>query len=87
MDRTSYALTVSAFRIGQSDVQIVVAAERDGHPLWKVARFGEVLNRHGAWEYEPLPSARDAAFIERTRFIDPLEALEIYKKQDKERRA
>jgi hypothetical protein len=40
---------------------------RGGHN-YAVAHLGWVLNRDGAWEYEPIPSSREDDFIERTRF-------------------
>ena len=42
--------------------------QRDGSILWAVTYFGDVLNRGGEWEWEPLPSSRDDDFIARTRF-------------------
>lgn len=39
-----------------------------GPDMWKVEKSGENLNKQGEWEHEPLPSARDDAFLERSRF-------------------
>lgn len=36
--------------------------------LWCVSYSGCVLNRKGAWEYEPMPSSRSYAFMARTRY-------------------
>lgn len=35
---------------------------------WAVKSMSRVLNSAGEWEYEPIPSERDDAFKERTRF-------------------
>lgn len=37
---------------------------------WSVQWMGEVLNKAGEWEYEPLPSSRDDAFFARCRFTE-----------------
>jgi len=33
-------------------------------------RWNDWLNKYGHWEYEPLPSSRDKAFMSRCRFND-----------------
>jgi hypothetical protein len=42
--------------------------------------FGQCLNKKGFFEYEPLPSNRDGAFITRCRFSDIQEAQKTYEK-------
>jgi len=43
--------------------------EQRSSDLWAVIdTCGEVLNKKGEWEYEPMPSGRDQEFIDRTRF-------------------
>lgn len=35
---------------------------------WAVRKLGYCLNSEGGWEFEPLPSSRDDAFLARTRW-------------------
>lgn len=35
---------------------------------WAIRRHGECWTRGGVWEYEPMPSSRDDAFLARARF-------------------
>lgn len=53
--------------------------QRKGPDLWAVRCSGNVLSRTGEWEYEPMPSSRDAAFLERCRFTDLGYAIEMGK--------
>lgn len=46
-----------------------------GHGKWAVYCHGCVLNKRGQWEHEPMPSNRRDAFIARTRFDSPDDAL------------
>lgn len=39
-----------------------------GPDSWAVSNRGSVYNVDGQWEYEPLSSHRDEAFIARTRY-------------------
>lgn len=66
-------LKVAAYHAGD-DVMIEAVKQPAGHDLWAVRYMGEVLNKRGEWEYEPLPSSRDDAFRERCRFATPAEA-------------
>jgi hypothetical protein len=50
------------------DTRIEAAKQMDGRTLWKVVRDGMALSKAGEWEWEPMPSSRDAAFLERCRF-------------------
>jgi hypothetical protein len=60
-------------------VQIVACRQRDGSRLWAVRdSFGSVLANDGQWEYEPLPSSRDAEFLARCRYLSPLAARDAY---------
>jgi hypothetical protein len=45
---------------------------------WAVRRAGDCLTRDGTWEYEPMPSSRDAAFYARCRFDGLGQALATY---------
>ena len=40
-------------------------------------RWNDCLNKYGHWEYEPLPSSRDDAFMSRCRFNDFTAAANI----------
>lgn len=46
--------------------------------LWMIRWCGECLNKAGEWEYEPLPSNRDAEFVARTRYrsVDGMDVIE-----------
>jgi hypothetical protein len=48
--------------------------QRDNSVLWSVSDGFHVLNKKGDWEYEPIPSSRDDAFIARTRWATAEEA-------------
>jgi hypothetical protein len=52
--------------------------------VWAIRCLGQVLNRKGKWEYEPLPSSRSNAFLTRCRFT-LAEAKEAAQKAVKER--
>lgn len=52
------------------------ARQMRGPDMWKVERSGENLNKSGQWEHEPLPSARDDAFLRRCRFKSAEEAID-----------
>ncbi len=71
-------LPVAAYD-ASSTVQIVACRQRDGSRLWAVRdTSGSVLNKLGEWEYEPLPSGRNAEFLARCRYATPLEARDAY---------
>jgi hypothetical protein len=57
--------------------------QRDDSYLWAILK-GEhsVMNREGEWEYQPLPSSRDNAFLKRTRFSTAMDALKVYRQQE-----
>lgn len=67
---------VLAYDAGQG-VAIEATEQADGTKKWAVRSRGEVLGRSGEWEWEPMPSSRDAAFLERCRYATPQEALEV----------
>lgn len=56
-------------------VDIEACYQRDGSRLWAVRRLGRCLNRAGEWEFEPMPSSRDEAFLARCRFQGREDAL------------
>lgn len=70
---TDLGLPVSAYDAG-GDVLIQAAKQIDGSTLWAVRRTGSCLSKEGEWEYEPLPSNRDADFLSRCRYATPHEA-------------
>lgn len=60
---------VTAFAVDHDGLGTVTVERTDASgDRWAIRRSGEVLNRVGTWEYEPLPSSRAPAFYRRTRF-------------------
>lgn len=57
------------------DVTIQRRRQRDGSSLWSINERGNCLNNAGDWEYEPIPSSRDDAYLARTRWQTAREAL------------
>ncbi len=57
-----------AVRFQLSTGRNAVFVEDRGEMAWCVCDGSLCLNRDGEWEYEPLPSNRDDAFIARTRY-------------------
>jgi hypothetical protein len=66
-----------AARLGVDELRIVERAQVDGSTLYAVTRAGWVANRDREWEYEVIPSSRDAAFIARTRFVEWEDAAQL----------
>jgi hypothetical protein len=64
---------IEVFRIDRA-----TTIEARGEGLFTIVHRGEVLNRDGVLEHEPMPSSRSAMFIERTRYSFR-EALELAK--------
>lgn len=61
-------VVVSAYRFNEQ-ITIQRMSQIDGPDLWAVRnRFSEALNAHGEWEWEPMPSSRDDAFLARCRY-------------------
>lgn len=71
-------IMASAFKVSP-----MIHVEERGGGKWCVTSFGDVLNIEGEWEYEPAPSGRDEAFLERTRF-DRATALRLAKEKANE---
>lgn len=64
-------LVAITFRVaGHEGVTVEARAFNEaGDPIaWRVRECGEVLTKDGEWLYEPLPSSRDDAFVDRTRW-------------------
>jgi hypothetical protein len=61
------------------DASLEKVFRRDGGHAWAVRRFSSVLNRQGEFEYEPMPSVRDKAFLSRCRFDTAEEAAAVYR--------
>jgi hypothetical protein len=70
---SAYALPVAASVIDH--VRIERASQMAGPDLWAVRFRGDVLNKQGDWEWEPMPSGRDDDFIERARFSTAEEGI------------
>lgn len=49
--------------------------QRDNSVLYAIRQRGFCLNKQGDWEYEPIPSSRDDAFIARCRWADLEDAI------------
>jgi hypothetical protein len=73
---------VSAYAIPTSDkpfaeeITIQRMRQIDGPALWSVKLGGNCLNKSGEWEWEPMPSSRDDAFLARCRFESPEAAID-----------
>ncbi|MES2247634.1 MAG: hypothetical protein V4645_10150 [Pseudomonadota bacterium] len=74
VDVSAFTITVSETRYAD-DITVQRAKQLSGPPLWKVCYRGSVLNQHGEWEYEPLPSSRTDEFLARCRFSSPERAI------------
>jgi len=57
------------------EIRIERARQMDGGALWAVRFRGDVLNKNGEWEWEPMPSGRDEDFLTRARFDIAEEAI------------
>lgn len=53
---------------GCETVTLEKVLQRDGRFLYAIRKRGFVLNKRGRWEYEPNPSSRTDAFLQRCRF-------------------
>ena len=64
-------VVVSAYRVkgGILPVKVERVQQIEGSDLWAVRHGADVLNVDGEWEYEPMPSSRDDAFLARCRFL------------------
>ena len=58
-----------------SEIRVERVPQATGAPLWAVRRSGDVLNKQGEWEWEPMPSGRDEDFLARARFATADEAI------------
>lgn len=58
------------FQRGISEIRIVTRGQRDGSTLYAVTQRGWTANKDGEWEYEPIPSSRDDAYLQRCRWDD-----------------
>mgnify|MGYP001192268883 CR=1 FL=1 len=73
-------LTPVKFETDNNDVFIEMRKQRDKSEKWVITRHGSVLAKDCEWEFEPSPSSRDDAFIERTRFNTFDEAVQFLSK-------
>lgn len=66
---------------GFNRVTLEEALQRNGSILWAVRKQGgSCLNKQGEWEFEPMPSSRDAAFFHRCRWESPEKAYRAWEK-------
>lgn len=49
-------------------ITIETCRQRDGTILYAIRQAGAVFTRNAKWEFEPIPSSRTDAFIQRARF-------------------
>ncbi|BDC37721.1 hypothetical protein PTKU15_10180 [Paraburkholderia terrae] len=68
----SYAIQIGG---PYGHISIERTQQIDDTYLWKAKRGSECLNKDGGWEYEPIPSSRDDAFLGRCRFSTAEEAI------------
>lgn len=70
-------VSVQTYRIGAGPASITVErmGQIKGPDLWAVRQFGNVLNKQGEWEFEPMPSNRDDEFMTRCRFVGHIAAI------------
>jgi hypothetical protein len=54
--------------------------QADGSFLWAIRRTGSVLSTDGQWEFEPMPSGRDAEFLARCRYASAELAFEVWRR-------
>ncbi|WP_436291867.1 dTMP kinase [Variovorax sp. LjRoot178] len=76
---SSTKAVISAYAIDlppRDSVRIERAGQISGPAKWAVRLNGECLNRTGEWEWEPMPSGRDDAFLARCRFDTDQEAID-----------
>lgn len=76
---SSTKAVISAYAIDlppRDSVRIERAGQISGPAKWAVRLNGECLNRTGEWEWEPMPSGRDDAFLTRCRFDTDQEAID-----------
>lgn len=72
-------LQIAAYQL-PNGAQIERCRQADGAPdKWAVRRHGGCLNREGQYEYEPMPSSRDEAFLARCRFASVDDAYSTWK--------
>ena len=71
---SEYVIPGDPRRLGADDIRIARVQQAGGGVKWAARRMGQCLSRDGEWEYEPLPSSRDDAFLARCRFDSPEEA-------------
>lgn len=66
----------SATQFG-NEIRVQRTRQIEGPALWKVVDGrGNCLNKSGEWEWEPMPSSRDAEFLSRCRFPTADAAIE-----------
>lgn len=75
LEPVAYVIRGTAKGSPRDAVRIEARDQKDGSRKWVVCQAGEVLNKKGHWEWEPLPSSRTDNFLQRTRFDSPQEAL------------
>lgn len=75
----------NAIRDIPTPVVIEVCRQRNGGDKYAVRQAGGVMSKDGKWEYEPIPSSRDDAFMNRCRFGSLAEARQAVERHCKPR--
>lgn len=67
----SYVVPLNGF-----EYKVQRVHQTDGNYLWKAMHGSNCLSKSGEFEYEPLPSSRDDAFLARCRFATAVDAID-----------
>ncbi|HUS92188.1 MAG TPA: hypothetical protein VM695_10085 [Phycisphaerae bacterium] len=71
LDRREWIPTtwaIAPLKLRRDDVTLHRLGQIEGPDLYAVRNRGWCLARNGEWEWEPIPSSRDEAFMKRCRF-------------------
>jgi len=76
--RVQSYLLVAPMQDAPFAVTLERCGQRSGPDLWAIRYKGMTLNHEAEWEWEPIPSERDATYLGRCRFNDPNAALDTW---------
>ena len=77
---------IASYALGEptnpfDQVTLEAMPQRDGRLLWAIRNASRsCLNKSGQWEFEPMPSSRDDAFLQRCRWDTPEKAYKAWEK-------
>lgn len=72
--------------LDRDDIRLVRRRQRNETSKWSVVQRGFCLSKRGEWEYEPIPSSRDAVFLSSCRFDTPEAALGVFYETQRRRK-